>query len=99
MPFTISEWVNLATIISAITDVLTLGRGTYEFYYRRRLSSPAMVDKARFLEKAFSTYSDAELESVKRRIESCRDRFIKEGSGPQRRQWKNTYEQLRCDKP
>lgn len=85
MPFTLVEWASLAAIVSAMSDVLTIGAQTFDFFFRRRLADPALPQKAEVLRDAYSTYSDREVEAIKKRIEACRDRFIKEGTGEGRK--------------
>ena len=81
----LDEFAALAAIISAMADVYTVGRETFSQYLARRQRSPDYRAKGQLLQGVFSTYSDAELEAIKKRIESCRDRFIREGSGGQRK--------------
>jgi len=66
-------------------DVLTIGREPFQAYLQNRSRDPLLQRNAAALERAFSTYSDRELDAIKMRIESCRDRFVREGSGPQRK--------------
>jgi hypothetical protein len=83
--FSLDEFAALAAIISAMADVYTVGRDTFSEFLSRRQSSPDYQAKGQLLQHAFSTFSDAELEAIKKRIEACRDRFIREGSGGQRK--------------
>lgn len=53
-------------------------------FYNRRRTSPEINSQAEVLERTFQTYSEDEIETIIRRIENCRDRFIQEGSGRQR---------------
>jgi len=86
MPLSIAEWANIAAIISAMCDFLTLaGIPSYLELYKRRLGDPYARERGVALRRAMSTYSDREIERIKERIEGCHDRFIKEGSGKDRR--------------
>lgn len=81
MAFNLNDWAEIAAMISALTDVITIGKETYQTYYNRRKSDPATQRQALLLS---NTFSDDEIESIKTRIKRCRDRFINEGSGEQR---------------
>lgn len=85
VPFTLNDWAALAAIVSAMADVLTIGGQTFDFFFRRRLKDPTLPQKALTLQNTYSTYSDREVEAIKKRIEGCRDRFIKEGAGEGRK--------------
>ena len=74
-----------AAVISAMVDVIQLGKETFQEYLRRRERDPTLPAKEQALVRAFSTYSPSEVEAILRRIESCRQRFIEEGSGAARR--------------
>lgn len=74
-----------AAVISAMVDVVQLGSESFQTYLKRRQADPSLPDKERALEIAFSTFSAPELRSIHERIESCRQRFIEEGSGKARR--------------
>ncbi|SEP79046.1 hypothetical protein [Nitrosomonas ureae] len=80
-PFSLA---GLAAIISAMVDVIRLGKETYEEYLERREGDPAIERKARALETAFSTYSPEEIAAISARIHNCRRRFIEEGAGDAR---------------
>jgi hypothetical protein len=82
----LEEFAQLAAIISAMADVYTVGRDTFSAFLSRRESSPEYIAKGRRLQQALSTFSDGELDAIKQRIEACRARFIREGSGAQRRE-------------
>jgi len=85
MAFTSAEWAALAANISAMIDVYRIGKETFETYFDRRLNSKSNADKAKALEQSFGTYSDSEIDAIEARIQSCRDRFITEGSGEARK--------------
>ena len=82
------EPISLATaaaVISAMVDVIQLGKETFLEYFSRREHDPTLPAKEQALVKAFSTYSPGEIQAILDRIESCRQRFIDEGAGPARR--------------
>lgn len=81
----LEQFSQLAAIISAMVDLYTIGAEPFLVYLSRRQSSSEYRQNGQVLKQALSTYSDAEIDAIKDRIESCRDRFIKEGSGSQRR--------------
>lgn len=74
-----------AAVISAMVDVVQLGKESFQTYLKRRQGDPSLPDKERALSIAFSTFSAPEIRSIHERIESCRQRFIEEGSGSARR--------------
>ena len=74
-----------AAVISAMVDVIQLGKETFQEYLSRRQRDPTLAAKEQALANAFSTYSDTEVDAIMERIESCRQRFIDEGSGVPRR--------------
>lgn len=80
------DWTAIAAMISAMADVITIGRETYEFYLRLRRDDPSTSQTAEKLAKAFSTYSPDEIAAIEKRITRCRDRFIQEGAGEARKQ-------------
>jgi hypothetical protein len=81
----LADWASIAAIVSAMCDVIATGRDTFDLFYQRRLASPEAPTRADALSKAFSTYSDEEVDAIRERIEGCRRRFIEEGSGEQRK--------------
>lgn len=74
-----------AAVISAMVDVIQLGKETFQEYLNRRQKDPSLTTKAKALAEAFSTFSQPEIEAIMKRIENCRQRFIDEGSGAARR--------------
>ena len=52
--------------------------------YTKYRNDAATVREANRVSVAFSTFSDAEVESLLRRLEGCRDRFIAQGGGAER---------------
>jgi len=84
MALSLKEWADIAAIVSAMSDVLTVGRDTFSGYLRRHRADRNLPVKAAQLQAAFSTYSDDEIEEIANRIRRCRDRFNEEGAGKQR---------------
>lgn len=74
-----------AAIISAMADVITLGKETFQDYLNKRKQDSTLRSKENALRTAFSTYSDKEVEAIQKRIENCRQRFIEEGAGTARK--------------
>jgi len=72
-------WVK--TLFEATKATIDL-RGTYEKY---RLDH-ATIRESQRVAAAFTTYSDAEVESLLHRLKGCRDRFIDQGGGKERAQ-------------
>ncbi len=81
MSLALGDWAAIGAIISAMCDVITLGRETFEYYYEQRLKDFHSPQRGAVLQAAFSTYTDRDIEAIKERIEGCRDRYIKEGGG------------------
>lgn len=67
------------TLFEATKATIDL-RSTYEKY---RLDSDTIRESQR-VSLSFSTYSEAEVEEILRRLEGCRDRFISQGDGADR---------------
>lgn len=82
---TLEQFSQLAAVVSAMADVYTVGRATFSEYLERRRAAPNFAAKGQALRTALSTFSDAEVEAIKARIEGCRERFIREGSGASRK--------------
>jgi hypothetical protein len=84
MPVAI-DWGTTAALISAMIDVIQLGRDSFQAYFERRTKAPDVETKGAELERALSTYSVGEIDAIINRIEKCRDRFIEEGVGENRK--------------
>jgi hypothetical protein len=82
---TLEQYAALAAIISAMTDVYTVGRDSFTSFLDRRKRASDYLSRGELLKHALSTFSDRELDAIKERIEGCRDRFINEGSGVRRK--------------
>jgi predicted CopG family antitoxin len=80
----LEQFAALAAIISAMADMYNIGRDSFSDYLQRRNNAPDYLSRGEILRNIFGTYSDAEVEAIKDRIESCRNRFIAEGSGKNR---------------
>ena len=85
-PQLLPDWASLAAIISAMVDVTQLGRDTFAGYLKKRQGDPDLAKKGAELQIALSTFSTAEMASIVRRINDCKERFIREGAGTTRRQ-------------
>jgi hypothetical protein len=72
-------WVK--TLFEATKATIDL-RETYEKYR----ADKETLQEAQRVSVAFSTYSDAEVESLLRRLAGCRERFIAQGGGAERAQ-------------
>src|SRR5262245_23313439 len=85
MPLGLTDWASIAAIVSAMCDVISTGRDTFQAFYESRRTSPDILQQAATLRQAMSTYSDEEVEAIRERLQGCRDRFVEEGSGQQRK--------------
>lgn len=85
MPLGLNEWVAIAAIVSAMCDVINTGRDIFLEFYERRITAPDAMERAATLQQALSTYTDDEIKAINKRLQACRDRFVREGSGPHRR--------------
>jgi hypothetical protein len=72
-------WVK--TLFEATKATIDL-RATYEKYQR----DEETLQEAQRVSVKFSTYSDAEVDSLLRRLKGCRDRFVLQGGGAERAQ-------------
>src|SRR4029077_10137736 len=54
--------------------------------FRKKRVDPETIREAQRLSTQFQTFSEAEVQSLLRRIEGCRDRFISQGGGADRAQ-------------
>jgi hypothetical protein len=76
-------WLEALAGLKALYD-LSQGAVDYWKSYTRHRRERATVLESRRISEAFSTYSDDEVRELIRKIEGCRDRFIKQGSGRDR---------------
>jgi len=75
----------LAAVISAMTDVYSLGKQSFAGYLAGREKASDFQERGELLRKALSTYDDSEIKVIEKRIKGCRDRFKKEGGGRARK--------------
>lgn len=76
-------WLEALAGLKALYD-LAEGAVDYTASLRRHREEAATIAEARRASETFSTFSDREIQELIRRIESCRDRFISQGSGHDR---------------
>lgn len=76
-------WLEVFSWIKAISDAATFSADILKAYEKHR-EERATRGEARRASQALSTYSEAEVEAITKRLKACRDRFIAEGSGAQR---------------
>lgn len=77
-------WLEVLSWTKALFDATTLGADVYEAY-EKHVHEKDTIAEANRVSRVFSTYSDGELEAILKRLQDCRDRFISEGSGENRR--------------
>ncbi len=75
----------IAATISAMADVYSLGKESFSQYLDRRQKSKEYNARGEILQKALSSYGDDEIDAIDERIRACKDRFIREGSGQNRK--------------
>ena len=70
-------------LLAWIKTVLDAGKSAIDFEdsLLRHLREPDTIKEAQRASVEFSTFSDAEVESLLNRIKGCRDRFIEQGGG------------------
>lgn len=76
-------WLEALAGLKALYD-LTSGIPDYWASYKRHKEDRATIAESNRASQTFSTFSEAEVEAIIRRIEGCRDRFISQGSGRDR---------------
>jgi hypothetical protein len=76
-------WLEVLSWTKALFDGITLGADLYQALERHRNEADT-IQEAQRVSKAYSTYSEREVEAILSRLQACRDRFIQEGSGPAR---------------
>lgn len=77
------KWVEALAGLKALYDVVQFGADYASAYAKHRRERETITESQR-VSAQFSTYSDREVEDIIRRIEECRDRFIRQGSGKDR---------------
>lgn len=76
-------WLEALAGLKAFYD-LASGVPDYVASYKRHKEDQETIAESRRASETFSTFSDAELEALIRKIEGCRERFISQGSGRDR---------------
>ena len=76
-------WLEALAGLKALYD-LASGVPDYLVSYNRHKEDQATIAESRRASETFSSFSDAEIEDLIRRIEGCRERFITQGSGRDR---------------
>jgi hypothetical protein len=76
-------WLEALAGLKALYD-LAEGAVDYAASLRRHREEPDTIRESQRASRVFSTYSDAEIEALIRKIEGCRDRFISQGGGVDR---------------
>jgi hypothetical protein len=76
-------WLDVLSWTKALFDGITLGAGIFEAYEKHKREK-STIRESRRVSATFSTYSEDEVKAISKRLQECRDRFIAEGSGPQR---------------
>ena len=77
-------WLEALAGLKALYD-LSEGAVDYAANLTRHREERATQEAARRASVAYSTYSDAEIEAILKRIEGCRQRFITQGGGDDRK--------------
>ena len=76
-------WLEALAGFKALYDLVKSGADYAKSYQMHRQESATIAESQRVSE-AYSTYSDREIQELIRKVEGCRDRFIKQGSGADR---------------
>lgn len=76
-------WLEALAGLKALYDLLQFGVD-YATALRKHRTEKDTIAESRRVASVFSTYSDKEVEELIKKIEGCRDRFIKQGSGADR---------------
>ena len=76
-------WLEALAGLKALYDVIEWGVD-YAAAFRKHRGESDTVAESNRVAALYSTYSDMEVQELIRKIEGCRDRFIKEGSGADR---------------
>lgn len=76
-------WIEALSTAKALFDLIMSGMDfvTARDKYRKESS---ILDESKRVSEVFSTFSDDEVNSITKRLDACRERFISEGSGEQR---------------
>jgi hypothetical protein len=76
-------WLEALAGLKALYDVIEWGVD-YAAALRKHKEESETIAESQRVAVAFSTYSDAEVEAIIRKINGCRDRFIQQGGGTDR---------------
>lgn len=76
-------WLEVLALTKALFDVIKSGADVLESYKRHHQENETRQEAKRVSE-VFSTYSEDEVKAILLRLQGCRDRFIKQGSGAER---------------
>jgi hypothetical protein len=76
-------WIEILSLTKALFDAIKSGLDIAESYQRHKQEEDT-IREAQRVSEMFTTYSEAELKDILRRLEDCRDRFIQQGSGQDR---------------
>ena len=76
-------WLEVLSWTKALFEAIVLGADLRKSYEQHRQEKDTIAEADR-VSHVFSTYSEDEVRAILKRLEDCRDRFIKEGSGPAR---------------
>jgi hypothetical protein len=76
-------WVEVLSWTKALFEATVLGADLRKAYERHRQEKDTIAEAER-VSQTFSTYSEEEVQAILNRLKDCRDRFVKEGSGPAR---------------
>jgi hypothetical protein len=77
-------WLEALAGLKALYD-LSEGAVDYAASLRKHRDEKDTQAAARIASATYSTYSDAEIEAILKRIEGCRQRFITQGGGDDRK--------------
>ena len=78
-----AAWLEVLSWVKALFDATTLSADVWSAYKQHKQENSTVQESER-VSVEFSSYSETEIKAIIQRLEACRDRFIAEGSGPQR---------------
>ena len=76
-------WLEALAGLKALYDLVS-GVPDYWTSYQKHRAERDTIAESRRVSEVFSTFSDDEVKELIHKIEGCRDRFIKQGSGKDR---------------
>jgi len=76
-------WLEALAGLKALYDLIQ-GGVDYAANLARHRAEPDTIEEAGRVSRAYSTYSDEEVQALIEKIEGCRKRFIAQGSGADR---------------